>query len=59
MALVQSVLGKSFDDALGKIVESPNPEVQLMVFRGGVSNLYGNLGPSEEWFSEFLGKHKA
>ena len=30
--------------------------VSLLCFRGGVGNLYGNLGPSDEWLSEFLDK---
>ena len=52
----QSVLGLSFDDALGKIVDAAAPEVELLVFRGGASNLYGNLGPADEWLSEKLAK---
>mmetsp|Transcript_56251 Transcript_56251/g.155186 ORF Transcript_56251/g.155186 Transcript_56251/m.155186 type:complete len:87 (-) Transcript_56251:312-572(-) len=32
--------------------------VSLLCFRGGVGNLYGNLGPSDEWLSEFLDKVK-
>jgi hypothetical protein len=48
------VLGLSFDDALGKIVASPAEGTQLIAFRGGTSNLYGNLGPADDWLKEFL-----
>lgn len=50
----ECVLGLNFDNSLAKILESQNPKTELTIFRGGVTNLYGNLGPSEEWLSEFL-----
>jgi hypothetical protein len=51
-----SVLGLTFDGALGEIVASEGATTKLLVFRGGTSNLYGNLGPSSEWLAEFLAK---
>jgi C-terminal processing protease CtpA/Prc len=51
-----SVLGMTFDGALGEIVASDGETTKLVVFRGGTSNLYGNLGPSTEWLDEFLAK---
>eukprot|EP00618_Florenciella_parvula_P018706 CAMPEP_0119468016 /NCGR_PEP_ID=MMETSP1344-20130328/1955_1 /TAXON_ID=236787 /ORGANISM="Florenciella parvula, Strain CCMP2471" /LENGTH=226 /DNA_ID=CAMNT_0007500447 /DNA_START=65 /DNA_END=745 /DNA_ORIENTATION=+ len=53
-----SVRGLSFDDCLSKIVGVEGSTVSLLCFRGGVGNLYGNLGPSDEWLSEFLDKVK-
>lgn len=53
-----SVRGLSFDDCLSKIVDVEGSEVSLLCFRGGVANLYGNLGPSDEWLAEFLEKVK-
>ena len=50
----ECVLGLNFDNSLAKILESQSPKTELTIFRGGVTNLYGNLGPSEEWLSEFL-----
>ena len=50
------MLGLTFDEALGKVVGSAEEKTRLTVFRGGASNLYGNLGPSVEWLGEFLAK---
>lgn len=55
----QPVLGLPFDGALATIVGAPGPLVALTFFRGGVSNLYGNLGPAPEWLNEFLAKPSA
>ena len=52
-----SVLGLNFDESLQKIIDSTIEPTELIIFRGGVSNLYGNLGPSDEWLSEFLAKN--
>eukprot|EP00616_Rhizochromulina_sp_CCMP1243_P010143 CAMPEP_0118963304 /NCGR_PEP_ID=MMETSP1173-20130426/1265_1 /TAXON_ID=1034831 /ORGANISM="Rhizochromulina marina cf, Strain CCMP1243" /LENGTH=204 /DNA_ID=CAMNT_0006911627 /DNA_START=113 /DNA_END=727 /DNA_ORIENTATION=+ len=52
----ENVLGLVFDDALGKIVDSEGEKTGLIFFRGGVTNLYGNLGPADDWLSEFLAK---
>eukprot|EP00622_Pseudochattonella_farcimen_P006142 FR741903.1.p1 GENE.FR741903.1~~FR741903.1.p1 ORF type:complete len:227 (+),score=30.18 FR741903.1:2-682(+) len=54
----QPVRGLGFDECLGKIVDNDAPTVNLLCFRGGVGNLYGNLGPSNEWLNEFLPKFK-
>ena len=51
------VLGLSFDDSLEKIIESDIDPTELIVFRGGVTNLYGNLGPADDWLKEFLEKN--
>lgn len=51
----KNVRGMDFDTCLGMIVDSKDSGVNMIFFRGGVANLYGNRGPSEEWFSEFLG----
>ena len=52
----QSALGLTFDEALGKIVASPEEGTRIITFRGGTSNLYGNLGPADDWLKDFLAK---
>jgi C-terminal processing protease CtpA/Prc len=48
------VSGMSFDDALGKIVESEAVKTKLVMFRGSAKQLYGPTGASQEWLEEFI-----
>lgn len=48
------VTGRDFDACLDVIRNSAGDATRLIVFRGGVKNLYGNLGASEEWMQGFV-----
>jgi len=50
----EKVSGMTFDDALGKIVESETPKTKLVMFRGSAKQLYGPTGASQEWLDEFV-----
>jgi len=50
------VSGKTFDEALGAIVDSQNPKTQLLLFRGRESQFYGPTGASQAWLDEFISK---
>jgi len=50
----QKVVGLSFDDALGAIVDCDATPTKLTVFRGGASMLYGPTGASQDWLDEFV-----
>lgn len=52
----EKVAGMSFDDALGKIVESTGDTTKLVLFRGSAKQLYGPTGASKVWLDEFVGK---
>ena len=53
------VAGMEFEEALGKIIESEQEEVELLLFRGPAKFLYGKTGASREWLEEFvLGEKK-
>lgn len=49
------VSGMSFDEALGKIVESQTAKTKLVMFRGSAKQFYGPTGASQEWLDEFIG----
>lgn len=46
--------GSDFDGCLDAIAKSTADRTKLIFFRGGPSNLYGNLGASDEWMQEFM-----
>ena len=48
--------GKDFDACLGAIQASDAELTSLVFFRGGPSSLYGNLGASDGWMTEFMEK---
>lgn len=48
------VAGLSFDEALGRIVESETEKTTLTLFRGTDKQLYGPTGASKEWLDEFI-----
>ena len=48
------VSGMSFDDALGKIIESQGESTKLTLFRGSAKQLYGPTGASQAWLDEFV-----
>jgi len=48
------VTGRDFDGCLDVIRNSAGDATRMIVFRGGVKNLYGNLGASEEWMQGFV-----
>jgi hypothetical protein len=48
------VSGKSFDDALGAIVDAETEKTQLTFFRGTEQQLYGPTGASQEWLDELI-----
>lgn len=50
------VAGWKFDEALSQIVESPEDQVKLTVFRGSAPQLYGPTGASQDWLDEFCAK---
>ena len=50
----EKVAGLSFEDALGKIVDSPDEKTKLIFFRGTAKQLYGPTGASKEWIEEFV-----
>lgn len=50
------VAGLEFEQALGKIIESQQDAVKLVLFRGPAKFLYGTTGASREWLDEFLGE---
>jgi len=50
----QRVHGKSFDDALGAIVDSEENPVKMAFFRGSADMFYGPTGASKDWLDEFL-----
>jgi C-terminal processing protease CtpA/Prc len=51
---LEKVSGMSFDNALGKIVESEATKTKLVMFRGSAKQLYGPTGASQEWLDEFI-----
>jgi hypothetical protein len=50
----QKVSGKTFDEALGTIVECETSPTPLLLFRGTAEQLYGPTGASQEWLEEFI-----
>jgi len=50
----QKVVGLTFDDALGAIVDCDATPTKLTVFRGGAKMLYGPTGASQDWLDEFV-----
>jgi len=50
------VSGMSFDDALGAIIDSPDEEIKLTLFRGNAKQFYGPTGPSVEWLDQLCAK---
>ena len=52
----EAVHGKSFDDALGTIVDSKEDKVKLVMFRGTAKQLYGPTGASKDWLASFVEK---
>jgi C-terminal processing protease CtpA/Prc len=50
----KKVSGLTFDEALNAIVEADTPQVQLTVFRGKASYLYGPTGASRDWLDQFI-----
>jgi hypothetical protein len=48
------VSGMTFDDALGKIIESTGEKTKLTLFRGSAKQLYGPTGASQAWLDEFI-----
>lgn len=51
--------GADFDGCLGAIQACPQTETRLVFFRGPAPSLYGSLGASDAWFTEFLSKPAA
>ena len=51
--------GADFEACLSYIQKSASETTKLVFFRGGPSNLYGNLGASDEWMDEFMAKLKS
>jgi hypothetical protein len=49
-----SLKGADFDGCLAAIQASEVEKTKLVFFRGGPSNLYGNLGASDEWMEQFM-----
>jgi len=48
------VAGRTFDEALGAIVDSDAEKTKLILFRGNAKDLYGPTGASQEWLDEFI-----
>jgi len=48
------VAGLQFEEALGKIIDSAEAEIDLVLFRGPSKFLYGATGASQEWLDEFI-----
>ena len=51
----EKVAGMTCEDALGKIVDSPDEKTKLLLFRGSAKQFYGPTGASQEWLEEFIG----
>lgn len=45
-----------FDEALGAILDSPDAETKLTLFRGTAKQFYGPTGASKEWLAKFCEK---
>ena len=52
----KNVCGLDFDDALGAILDSPDDQTKLSLFRGTAQQFYGPTGPSKEWLANFCEK---
>jgi C-terminal processing protease CtpA/Prc len=52
----KGVSGLDFDEALGTIIDAPEVEVKLTLFRGTAKQFYGPTGPSKEWLADFCAK---
>ena len=50
----EKTAGLPFDQALGKIIDSPAEATELRFFRGPAKFLYGPAGASQEWLDEFV-----
>lgn len=50
----KKVAGKTFDEALGAIIDSAEENTKLVFFRGPAKYLYGPTGASQEWLDEFV-----
>mmetsp|Transcript_9725 Transcript_9725/g.17548 ORF Transcript_9725/g.17548 Transcript_9725/m.17548 type:complete len:203 (-) Transcript_9725:179-787(-) len=48
------VSGMQFEEALGKIIDSSESEIDLVLFRGPAKFLYGPAGASQDWLDEFI-----
>lgn len=51
-----NVKGRDFDTCLGAIQASTAEKTKIVVFRGGPSSLYGNLGASDDWMGQYIAK---
>lgn len=50
------VSGKTFDEALGTIVNCDTTPTPLVLFRGTSEQFYGPTGASQEWLDDFISK---